>query len=274
MNYYWVRVFDYSNERDQHDKGTMLDEFYLKGDDLSRDAAKQAVRDRYGGQAATEIKFAKPRKSDGLYAVVMDSEKFFYDRFYLEIDTHCFWCHKPIKGKAAEFPHSYGGDVEKHIYDLDDPETVYFCTYGDRRAYERVVRNSVEGEYQEKQAGQGGEVCGYIYLIYNRAENKYYIGQAKHMPFFRWQEHVKDGAKGEISDMSFSVLTEVRRDRRLTDEGNQKYLNSIEAWWIKKYQHEGHDVFNIAKPHITIDSLRQRFNDMIAKRPEQAALAL
>jgi len=88
------------------------------------------------------------------------------------------------------------------------------------------------------------------------------------LPFFRWQEHVKDGAKGHINDLVFSVLTEVNRSRECTDHENQQLLNSLEGWWVEKYTLEGHKVLNISKPKITIQSLKDRFNEMVIRQEQ------
>ena len=104
INYFWIRVFDYNFNRDSYDKGILLDEFYLKDENLCREDVKKEIKERYCGDVVEKIYFAKPRKKDGLYALVEDSNKFFYDRFYLEVDTYCFCCHRQIKGKAYSFP--------------------------------------------------------------------------------------------------------------------------------------------------------------------------
>lgn len=271
-NYYWVRVFDYDYERDLFDKGVLLDEFYLKGL-ISREDAKKEVREKYNGETKNNIKFAKPKKkASGVYAILMDSNRFYYDRLYATIDTICFWCHKPVIGKASEFPKSYIGNSKYGVWEENDgmtdlEKTAYFCSYDCKKIYHSNIYNS-EGEFQEKEAGENGDIFGYIYLIYNRTENTFYVGQTRFMPFFRWQEHVKDGKKGDIKDLSFSVLTEVRKNRRQNDEQNQLYLNSIEAWWIAKYQEEGHKVFNISNPKITVESLKRKFDEMIKKNKQ------
>jgi hypothetical protein len=271
-NYYWVRVYDYVHERDMFEKGTKLDEFYLKDVSSGREGAKQAVKGRYCSRTSGGIRFTKPKKqTDGLYAIVMDSTKFYYDRFNAEVDTLCFWCHEPVKGKACEYPRAYIGD--DYGYDSTDDvfgdlnKTAYFCKYDCKSHFHNNLRND-EGEFQVKEEGQNGNVFGYIYLIYNRAQNVYYVGQTRFMPFFRWQEHVKDGSKGEISDLSFSTLAEVMRNKHQNDEQNQLYLNSIEAWWIAKFQQERYEVFNISKPKITIEYLKNRFKDMVLKQEE------
>ncbi|NLW47420.1 MAG: hypothetical protein GXY86_08800 [Firmicutes bacterium] len=256
MNYFWVRVFDYNYERDLHDKGILLDEFYLKGETLTRDEAKQQVKEKYSGKTARELLFSKPKKqTNGVYAIVMDSEKFFWDRFYLEIDTFCFKCHKSIKGMMRDFPRTSIGD---------DETEVYFCSYDCRGQYYKSLK--FEGDFQEKEAGQDGGIFGYIYHIYNRTSNIHYIGQTRYMPFFRWQEHVKAGEKGKIEDLTFDTITEVRRNNRQSDDQNQQYLNSIEAWWIAKFKEEGYEVFNISNPKITIEYLKDRFNEMVAQQ--------
>lgn len=273
--YFWVRVYDYVYDRDSHEKGVLLDEFYLKDVVGGRDGAKIEVKSRYVGQSSKDIGFSKPRKRDGLYAIVMDSNKFFFDRFYAHIETFCFWCHKPIKGKACDFPREFIGeghwyhDGDDVFMDLD--KTAYFCRYDCKRTFRDSLR--FEGEFQEKEEGRNGEVFGYIYLMYNRAKDVYYIGQTRFMPFFRWQEHIKEGKKGDIKDLTFSVLTEVNRRSSLSDELNQEYLNNVESWWIAKYREEGCEVFNIMNPKLTLSNLRERFQEMI-KQQKQLSLEL
>lgn len=262
IKYFWIRVFDYKYDRDSYSKGILLDEFYTN-DIEDKNEVKEYVKNKYCGNTSQKIMFAKPRKKDGLYAIIMESDKFFYDRYYLKLNTNCFYCHKHIEGKVTEFPRMdiSEGYIHEDLEDLD--KTAYFCSYDCKNKLVKSLR--YEGEFQEKEAGSNGDIFGYIYLIYNRIENKYYIGQTRYMPFFRWQEHIKNGGKGDITDMSFSVITEVYRNRKISESDNQKELNNIEAWWIKKYIEEGYDVFNIANPKLTLDDYRERFNEMVLK---------
>ncbi|MDR0948885.1 MAG: hypothetical protein LBM69_05165, partial [Lachnospiraceae bacterium] len=106
MNYFWVRIFIKTGQDDEctdsksHDKGGMIDEYYLFGENLTRDEAKRLVKERNGVN-----RFAKLRSGEaGTYAIVMDSSKNYYDYFAREVDDVCFHCHKQIKGKAKLFP--------------------------------------------------------------------------------------------------------------------------------------------------------------------------
>ena len=117
----------------------------------------------------------------------------------------------------------------------------------------------IEGEWQNREGYEdNGGVYGYIYHIYNRSTNMHYIGQTIYMPFFRWQEHAKQGAKGKLEDLVFEVVTEVRVK-------SQKYLNNIEAWWIKKFIHEygRENVMNVTVPKITIEDLEKEYEMII-----------
>lgn len=261
MKYFWVRVFEYNYERDKHDKGVLLDEFYIKGEELTRETSKEEVKSRYVGADIDNIKFSKPRKKDGLYAIVMDSDKYFYDRFYLEIDTYCFCCHKPIKGKASNFP-NISLNKETLELDLENSNTVYFCKYDCKNKLLTNLR--YEGEFQEKEQ-VSSNVVGYIYHMYNRLENKHYIGQTKYLPFFRWQEHIKSMAKGDITAIVFDVITEVKK--RYGEDG-QELLNNVEAWWIKKYIEGGYEVFNISVPNLSLTDYKKRFDEMVAKKAQ------
>lgn len=277
INYFWIRVYDYipitveeakekisspayknsgitMSELIQWNKGTLLDEYYVCGENYTRKQAKQTVIDKYG----KSIKFAKPRNGKlGQYAIVMDSEKFFYDRFYkfLPDNCICFECHKPISGKSCNFPYIDEYDLSRlgtNIKDLDlEPdEDLRFCSYDCKHKCMNKLLHLDTIEFQNREGLNYNGIYGYIYHIYNRVENKHYIGQTKYMPFFRWQEHVKDGHKGNICDLVFETITEV-------SVKDQKYLDNIEAWYIQQFTDKyGKDnVFNITHPHITLDSL-------------------
>lgn len=282
MKYYWIRVFDYVPISDEEaieklkqpayinsgitvsdltlfNKGTLLDEWYEKGEDLTRDTVKSNVINKYGKQ----IKFAKPRNGkSGQYAIVMDSEKFFYDRFYKELPDNCicFHCHKPIAGKACDFPNMNIYDfesigVDRKTLDLQPEEELYFCSYNCKSECIGKLQNLDTIEFQVREGQAQTNVFGYIYHIYNRKENKHYIGQTKYAPFFRWQEHWKDGYKGNICDLVFETITEVKVN-------DQKYLNNVEAWWIQHFTdiYGADNVFNINHPHLTIESLIELYN--------------
>ena len=201
MNYYWIHIYDYQRGEELREftendiwngfKGTLLDEYYLCGEAMTRDAAKAEVKTRSGVE-----KFAKPRNGNGIYALIMDSNQFFYERFNIEIDTVCLNCNKPIKGKMKDFPHIIHGDKKYH-----------FCCYACKREVLQEINPYNEGEFQEREGYEtNGGVYGYIYHIYNRKTNMHYIGQTVYMPFFRWQEHIKQGLKGNITDLILKPL--------------------------------------------------------------------
>ena len=255
MKYYWVRIYDYKVDDELKEftddnvwdaqKGTLLDEYYLCGDDMSRGEAKDEVK-----RKSSISRFAKPRKGSGIYALVMDSNQFFYERFNVEVDAVCFNCHKPIKGKQKDFPYSTTDGGEKY----------YFCSYGCRAETSSKINPYYEGEFQTREGYESnGGVYGYIYHIYNRKTNMHYIGQTVYMPFFRWQEHVKSGLKGNITDLVFETITEVRVK-------SKEYLNNIEAWWIRKYIDEyGRDrVMNITVPKITLEDLAKEYSKIVS----------
>ena len=255
MNYFWVRIFDYRKECENADnweerKGTLLDEYYLCGEGMTREQAKTEVKNR-----SCIDKFAKPRKNEGVYALVMDSTKFFYDRFNVEIDTICFNCHKPIKGKMKDFPNISGGENE---------EKYYFCCWDCKRETQNKINPYYEGEFQERTQLKG--IYGYIYHIYNRKLNMHYIGQTIYMPFFRWQEHAKQHIKGDITDLIFETITEVNE----IEGDSQEYLNNIEAWWIRKFieQYGKENVMNVSVPKITMSDLVSEYSKIVGGQME------
>lgn len=254
MKYYWIRIFDYKDDDELKEyteidvwearRGTLLDEYYLCGEGMTREEVKKAVKERSGVE-----KFAKPRKHSGVYALILDSSLFFYERFMTEVDTFCLNCHKKIKGKVKDFPR----------ITVDNGETYRFCSYDCKRVTYNKVNPYSEGEFQEREGYESnGGVYGYIYHIYNRSTDMHYIGQTVYMPFFRWQEHVKSGLKGSITDLVFETVAEVRIK-------SQEYLNNIEAWWIQKFVHEyGKErVMNITVPKLTMEDLIKEFERQV-----------
>lgn len=251
IKYYWIRVFDYKTDEElkqftdidvwEARQGLLLDEYYLKGEDLSREEVKATVKER-----SKVERFAKPRKGGGIYAIVMDSEEFFYERFMVDVDSICFHCHKPIKGKVKDFPRIVAPNGDKY----------YCCSYGCSSKVHSKLNPYYEGEFQNRESyTTNGGVYGYIYHIYNRSNNMHYIGQTVYMPFFRWQEHVKDGVKGKITDLVFETVAEVRVK-------SQQYLNNAEAWWIQKFIHDygKENVMNVTVPKLTMEDLIEQFN--------------
>lgn len=243
----------------REEKGTMLDEYYLCGDNLSREDCKNQVKEKSKVNC-----FAKPKKGkSGIYAIVMDSEKFFYDRFTTTLDTYCFNCGKPIKGSIKDFPkftplyYDERFDTkEEDNLEYDKEQDYYFCSYDCK--YETTNKlKGYEGEWQSRNGYEQSGVYGYIYHIYNRIENKHYIGQTKYMPFFRWQEHAKANVKGDVCDLVFETICK-------TTVNSQEYLNSIEAWWIQRFIDDyGKDnVFNLTNPKITVSHLIEQYNNM------------
>lgn len=271
LNYYWIRIFDYKQDKEDYTnpfsetetyikdhKGILLDEYYLFGNGMTRQQAKNQVTEQRGIS-----RFAKPRNNnEDIYAIVIESDKSYYEWFCCELpeNTLCFHCHKPISGKVKDFPKLSSFDANclyddvttKHLKE----NQYYFCSYDCKRKTRKSLENNdtVEWQVKEDYTTNGG-VFGYIYHIYNRKEDKHYIGQTRFMPFFRWQEHVKAGEKGDITDMVFEVVTEVRIK-------NAEYLNNIEAWWIKKFTDEYgvENVMNINHPKITLQHLVDLYN--------------
>lgn len=256
MKYFWVRIYDYKKSDElefytkesvwEKYKGILLDEYYLCGEEMTREQAKEQVKSK-----SSVDKFAKPRKNDGIYAIVMDSTKYWYERFTVEVDDFCFniGCGNKVQGKLKHFPYITS----------DNGERRYFCCYSCCSDYYHKTNPNNEGDWQSREDYTiNGGVYGYIYHIYNRKTNMHYIGQTVYMPFFRWQEHAKSGLKGDITDLVFETITEVRVK-------SQEYLNNVEAWWIRKFIDDyGKDnVMNLVVPRLTISDFENEYSKMI-----------
>lgn len=217
------------------------------------------------GEASRKLRFIKPKLDDGIYAIILKSDSFFYHRFYDEIDTICYCCHKHIQGRKSAFPYTIienGKDTGNKELNPNGLEEVFFCSSDCKEKHSKDVSPYYnEGDFQERDSSWDNNY-GYIYCIYNRAENKYYIGQTRYLPFFRWQEHIKSKLKGDITDLEFKVITTVKKGNEIDC---QKKLNEIETWWIHKYLDDGYDTMNITKPHLSERDYKRKYDEMINK---------
>lgn len=254
--YYWVRIYNFSSQEESSSdydsqKGLLLDEYYIKGNDLSRDKAKEIVKTK-----SNVDKFAKPRKSEGVYAILMDSDRSYADYHCTRVHTKCLCCGKDIDGKYYGFPQET----------LDGKE-YFFCDWKCKQRF-HADTGMIEGEWQFREDVNNTGNTGYIYHIYNRKMDKHYIGQSVYMPMFRWQEHVKSKLKGDICDLMFEVITEVPFDRRKSEADNKKILNDAEAWWINKFIKDyGEDnVMNISKPKLKISDAIAKWETIIENK--------
>ena len=146
----------------------------------------------------------------------------------------------------------------------------YFCSWECYREVSHKINPYFEGEWQQRENYEtNGGVYGYIYHIYNRKTNMHYIGQTVYMPFFRWQEHARQHVKGDLVDLTFETITEVRVK-------SQEYLNNIEAWWIRKFIHDygKENVMNITIPKITMSDLVREYENIIEGQKSLSNLML
>lgn len=254
--YFWIRVFVYSLENDATEKGKMVEELYEKN--VEKEVIKENLRNIYG----KNLKFRKP-KSDGIYAIIMESSKFFYERDK-PVDTICLNCLKEVRGRRSEFPmmdisnpHDVNSYVDFDSCNLDNyKEVAYFCNHTCKDEYYKKSKGydtDLEFQEREKEVRNNKEIGGYIYELYNRRTNIYYVGQTKYLPFFRWQDHVKSKLKGQLTELTFRVLTEVCKEED---------INNLEAWWIHQYKDEGKEVYNLVQPRFE----RKEWEDLYKQR--------
>jgi len=255
--YFWVRIYDFKLEDNEKEKlpsiyddtkGTLLDEYYISGKSLTREKAKEIVKNK-----SNVNRFAKPKKANGLYAIVMDSSKSYADYFCKRLNTKCLCCHKPIQGLLRGYP-----------VEVIDGKEYYFCSYDCKAKYQVAIGDKY-GEWQNREGFSKTDNIGYIYHIYNRAKDMHYIGQSLYMPFFRWQEHVKSKLKGDICDLIFEVITEVPYNHAINENENKKILNDVEAWWINKFikDYGNEKVMNITKPQLKASDFIQKWERVI-----------
>ena len=254
--YYWSRIFKYSKKFDNVGKGTLLEENYHK--DMELVDIKKKYKEKYG----EGLYYRKPQKADGIYAIILPSKVSFYNRAQ-EVTSLCINCEKELKGRildfnlidisSAEKPTAY---IDYESPDLLNPKKIGICcSYDCKTRYLKKSTQYEKTEFQVKEplAINGKEIGGFIYEIYNRADNSYYVGKTKYSPFFRWHEHYKSGEKGNIEDLSFRVLCTVTAPSE---------LNNAEAWWIHQYRESGKTLLNKVQP--TFD--REEWENLYAKK--------
>lgn len=215
--YWWCRVFTFID----NDTTLPIKEFYVVAATL--DECKRKIVDG----SKTQIKFwSKPRNSKEDYIKIMESSSYYYDR-YVEMQQplheYCYICHSPIDGDRKHYQH-----LKVYGFGASSNEYRYFCSNECKNEYNQKKKTLISDTEQWQSRTSIYGVIGYVYHIYNKATHKHYIGQTKYMPFFRWQEHIKQNEKGHIEDLMFETLCEVRGI-------DSELLNKAEGYYINQY---------------------------------------
>lgn len=244
--YLHVSVYKYNYKFDHFTKGTLIEENgYI---DTSKDAIIQMLHEKYG----EDLLLKKPNRCDGIYAVIQKSSAYNYYRNTV-VHSFCITCKKEIRGKLsdvepidisiADKPKTFI-DYEHYKENIYNPHFIAIaCTKSCKNAY--INKCSIyEKKNHEKRSDLTTQdtnrlVGGFIYEIYNRTTDMYYVGKTIHSPTFRWNEHIMGGKLGTIDELSFRVITVV---------ANRDELGSVEAWWIHQYKDEGKKMMNSVQP--------------------------
>jgi hypothetical protein len=222
--YWWCRIFTFIDEKETTCT-IPISEFYIVADTLA-ECKRIIIEEKH-----LEYKYwAKPKKEKADYLKIMESTKYYYDRYNSmqePLHDYCYMCQKEIDGKFDDYKY-----LKNYGFGENQDEYRYFCSYECKQEYtsKKVALNSDVEEWQSRTNLNG--VLGYIYHIYNKATHKHYIGQTKYMPFFRWQEHIKSNKKGNIEDLVFETLCEIYGKEPITlNKAESHYINL----YIKKY---------------------------------------
>ena len=268
--HYSIKIYNYDKTRDKEGEGILEDNFFLMADSIE-DCFKQMAK-KYSPQFLTKI--FKNKKSmlemginRGIYMDLTIVDKSVYDNETVEIEDYCFYCHTPIKGKESSFPKEKVSLVDEYDFDEDEESEVivHFCSHDCKKKYLHDLNPEEVPLTLKRTSDEKKGIFGYIYQIYNRKENTYYIGQTRFSPFFRWQEHVKSLKKGQLIDLSFSIITEIP-----VCENAKQLLNDSETWWINKYKDEGYKTFNIVEPKISKRTFKEKYDEIVAENKQQS----
>lgn len=261
MLYYNVKIYDYDLLRDYKYEGILLDNFLIKATSIEDLYKKLYTKYQKkfttllckNKQALLEyLDYTKANK--GIYLDISAVDESIYTAETTILDDFCFNCGTKIHGKESSFP--------KEIIYLDEDNeeemTVHFCSHSCKKQYLHAT-NPTKYPMRFKAISDSYKgIFGYVYRIYNRRENKYYVGQCKNSPFKRFYEHVKSLQKGELSDLEFSIIAEIP-----VCNNSKALLNDTESFWINKYLDEGFDVFNIVEPKISKNQFIESYNNIM-----------
>lgn len=271
MRYYSIFIYDYDIHRDGNDEGVLMDNFFVKGKTISD--CHQAMAKKYPLSFCKKIysdkkSLLESNATKGLYMAISVIDESIYNHETAEIDDICFYCHTPIKGKESSFPKENISLIDEDDYDFDEDEemiTVHFCSHECKQNYLHDLNPDDTPKTLKRTTDSSGKIFGYIYHIYNRAQNTHYIGQTKFLPFFRWQEHVKSLKKGQLKDLEFSVIAEIP-----VCENAKQLLNDTETWWINKYRDEGYNTFNIVEPKVSKRTFKEKYDAMVSEYKQES----
>ena len=268
--YYLIKIYDYEVARDKDGEGILEDKFFLMADSI-QDVYKQMAK-KYSVRFLARIydnkeAILKTGIVKGLYIDITIVSKEVYEGEIVELDDYCFYCHTRIKGKESSFPKEKISLVDEYDFDEDEESEVivHFCSHDCKKKYLHDLNPDEVPISLKRTSDESKGIFGYVYQIYNRKENIYYIGQTRFSPFFRWQEHVKSLKKGQLKDLTFSIITEIP-----VCENAKQLLNDSEAWWINKYKDEGYNTFNIVEPKISKRTFKEKYDEIVNENKQES----
>ncbi|HIW32430.1 MAG TPA: GIY-YIG nuclease family protein, partial [Candidatus Paenibacillus intestinavium] len=165
---------------------------------------------------------------DNNYIYLTESDRYWYDRQYKEIEITCNGCMETKKIIGAKNIHLFQNNEYCSEECREAAKTEYYQEY--------ISENDHVGLSRYKD----DEVTGYIYKITNKRNMKCYVGQTIKPALFRWWQHLKIEKKFEqvdISDLVFEVLEVVTYNinaDKLYANAKDK-LNKREAFYISLF---------------------------------------
>lgn len=271
-------IVDVNEKEYQYDNKLMLDQTICCCN--SREHFKEIVRDLYKPK---QVHFAnsKKLKEGDIYINIISENCYNTAQYFVLKDYKCDCCGKEFKSNEHTLIHFYSMyHLNKYCEQLYNErkaeiEGMVFCSRKCRSQKEKDLITEFDNYRKENNLLGDSYLCasefdcyndcthGYIYMITKKSTNEFYVGQTKHVPMFRWVQHLRTSRFDikNIQDYVYEILEVV---------SDISKLNEREAYWINKKRNENPKLsLNIQIPKEHQKTLFELADELMASSKER-----
>lgn len=225
----------------------------------SRDQFKDIIRSQYG----QDIKFRYSRKmKDGdVYCIIIGEHCWNSENYFNKRKFTCDYCGCEVETYLQNWDTGLSeSTIKLQLYGNEKYKKMKFCGNRCMSMFLNEERKKVKPDddsefYVDREMLQVDNIIGYIYKITKKSTGKFYIGQTKYAPIFRWGQHLKTERFDieNILDYQFETI-------RVVHQGEN--INDIEKYYIQRYYKRNPDKsLNVALTNgleqMTLDDMEE-----------------
>lgn len=169
-----------------------------------------------------------------------------YARNYLRINARCCYCETPVTVNGND-------KFQKLLFQIPGSKNMaYACSVKCKTNFKdhmKAINGSTSKEVRKRyHKAMYSDVYGYVYGIYDKKSNMWYVGKVGRSPFARWEEHMMKNkilSQIPIENLRFEILETVKATG--IGSADIETLWNAECKWISHYDSYNNG-YNIQMP--------------------------